>query len=118
MSFLKTLGKIGVGIGKTLPIAGPILAAIIPGEKDDAIITRTVGAIDPIVKIIADVEQMGAALSLDGAQKLTAATALVTVALTPYASKLGIDDPVLFKKGAEEIAQGVVDVLNSLKAPA
>lgn len=118
MSFLKKLGSIAVAVGKTAPIAGPILSALIPGTKDDVVIAKATGAIDPIVTIIAEVEQMGSVLSLTGPQKLTAATALVTQALAPYASRLGIDDPALFNKGAAEIAQGAVDVLNALKAPA
>jgi len=118
MSFLKTLGKIGLAVGKAAPIGGPILAALIPGTKDDAVIAKVQGAMDPIVTIIGEVEHIGAELSLSGDQKLTAATALITQALTPYAQHLGIDNPELFKKGAGEIAQGTVDFLNSLKPAA
>ena len=118
MSFLKKFGQVALQVGKVLPTVGPILSAIIPGTKDDAVIARATGAIDPIIKIVTDVEQIGTALSLSGPQKLTAATPLVAAALQPYAATRGIAAPGLFKAGCEKIAAGVVDVLNSLKEPA
>ncbi len=118
MSWLKSIGSIALTVGRVAPVVGPIIAAIIPGTRDDAVIARATGAIDPIVTIITDVEKMGVALSLSGPQKLTAATVLVTDAMLPYAATLGIDDPALFKSGCEQIAAGTVAVLNSLKAPA
>ena len=117
MSFLKKLGQIAVGIGRVTPIAGPILAAIIPGTQDDRVIARATGVVDPIVKAILDVEAMGVALQLPGPQKLTAATTLVGQAFAPYVQQFGVQDPALFQQGMTEIAQGYVDFLNSLKEP-
>lgn len=116
-SWLKKVGEAAVAIGKGLPLYGPIIDAIIPGKKDDAVIAQATSAIDPLLKIITDVEAIGQSLSLPGDQRLTAATTLVAQALAPYAAKFGIQDPALFQKAASELAQGTVDFANSLKAP-
>jgi hypothetical protein len=117
MSWLKKLGSIALVVGKNVPIYGAVVSALIPGEKDDAVIAKVSTTIDPIIKIITDVEAIGTALALTGPQKLTAATPLVMQALAPYASRVGIDNAALFQAGAEKMAAGMVDVLNSLKAP-
>ena len=118
MSWLKKVGQIALAVGKVSPIAGPILAAIIPGTKDDAIIARTTAYIDPVIAKILDVESLGVVLKLPGDQKLTPATPLVGQIFAPYAHQFGVADPALFTKGMSEIAQGYVDFLNSLREPA
>ena len=118
MSFLKKFGAIALQVGKVVPIAGPILGAIIPGTKDDAIIARATTSIDQIAGIIAQAEIMGQALDLKGPDKLKAATPAVAQLILASSAVAGreIADPVLFKAGAEKIAAGMADCLNALKA--
>lgn len=118
VTFLKKLGQIALAIGKVVPIAGPILSAIIPGTADDAIIARASQEVDRFTKIIVDVEMMGAALSLAGPDKLTAATPLIAQLILQSSTVAGrdISDPALFKSGCAQIASGFVAVLNSLQS--
>lgn len=66
--------------------------------------------------IITDVESIGAVLGnpgLTGAQKLAAASALVSQYIaTQFASKK-IENPALFQQASTEITQGFVDLYNS-----
>ncbi len=118
MSWLKKLGSIAIAVGKTAPIAGPILGAIIPGTQDDAIIAKVTPSIDSIVGVIVQAEIMGQALSLPGADKLKAATPAIAQLIVQSSLVAGkqIADPALFESGCAKIAAGMADCLNSLKA--
>lgn len=118
MTFLAALGSLIVrGLQIVLGIA-PIVQASAPSASG------TVGAIaselQQISSIIIQVEAIGQALTpgLTGAQKLQASTPLVAQILLQSAVLSGhtIADPALFTNGAEQIASGMANVLNSLKA--
>ncbi len=120
MSFLKKLGVALIEVGKVVPIGGPVLAALIPGTKDDAIIAKATGTLDQLTNIIVTTEAIGAALKLDGQQKLTAATPLFAQAFLQSSILAGreIADPVAFKTGVDEAVAAYVKILNSFKPDA
>ena len=118
MSWLKRVGAIALAVGKAAPVAGPIIAAVVPGDKDNAIIAKAIPTIDQIAQIIVQAEIMGQSLSLSGTDKLLAASPAVAhmvIQSSLFAGKT-IDDPVKFQFGCQQIAAGMADCLNSLKA--
>lgn len=91
-------------ISQTHPEASPVLS-----KADDVMVK--------LAKIVADMEVVGEALKLDGAQKLTAIVPLVAQALKDSALLAGheIKDLPAYTKAASGIASNLVDLLNSLK---
>lgn len=112
MTFLKKLGSI---IAKGLQLAGQF-EGLIPANVAQTY-TIVKNELVQIAKVIIDVEVMGQALSLPGAQKLTAATPAVAQIILDSAilAHRKIADEALFKAGAQKIADGMADVLNSIK---
>lgn len=118
MSWLKKLGSVFTAVGQELPYIGPILAAVIPGTKDDAIIAAVQADFAQATSVVANVEAFGQALSISGPDKLKAAAgpmAKVLLASSSFAGKK-IKDPVLFQQGATKIADGFADCWNAVDA--
>ena len=112
MTFLKKLGvvllkatEIIVGFGPTIP------------AKYQALGTTIVSDLKAIETIIVQVEGVGQVLGLPGPDKLRAASPLVAQMVLQSSVVAGrkIADPALFQRGAQKIADGMADVLNSLK---
>jgi hypothetical protein len=115
MTFLKKLGGIAVKIGQFAPYVGPIIKGFLPtaaAEKFD----RAMDWLSDGIDVVVGVEAIGQTLGLAGTQKLTAATPLIADMLVrhPFFTGKKIKDPVLFKAGAEKLAGGLADILNSL----
>ena len=93
-------------------------ASLIGQPKIASGIAVGVNDLTQIGSIIAQVEAMGQALSLPGTQKLTAAAPLVAQVVLNSELLIGrkITDEALFTKATQEIASGMADLLNSLKA--
>lgn len=119
-SWLKTLGTVGLAVGKVIPVISPFATAagaFIPGDKDDKAIATTLTTLDHVANVVVAAERMGAAISAPGAQKLQMATPEVVSLLLQSSLLAGkhIADPVKLQSGAQKIADGMADVLNSLK---
>jgi hypothetical protein len=118
MSFLKKLGQVAGTVGKVAMVAagyGQLVETLVPGQKDKIhVISQDLAQISVIAQ---QVEVMGQALGLPGAQKLTAATPLVAQVIlqSSILAHHKIDNPVLFQQGCQKIADGMADVLNSLE---
>lgn len=117
MSWLKKVGMILLRTTEIVTGLGPVVSALIPGKKDDAIIQVVSQDLAQIASIIAQVEVIGQALGLPGDKKLIAASAPVAQIILQSSVMVHhkIADPVLFQKGCASIASGMADVLNSLK---
>ena len=115
MTFLK---KLGIILAKGVQIAagfGPMVSAVAPKYVGNlAIVSKS---LSEIAALVAQVEVMGIALGLSGAQKLEAATAAAVNIVLQSAMMVGrtIDNPALFRQGVQKVVNGVVDILNSLK---
>lgn len=114
MSWLK---KLGVIILKATQIAtgiGPIL-----GGKAQTVETAIADKLTQIGEVVTLAEVFGQAVStpLPGAEKLKAVTPAVAQIILTSSLVAGrkINDPVKFQAGAQQIAAGVADILNSLE---
>jgi len=114
VTFLKKAGAIILQGVEIFSGIAPILTSKIPNSS---------GAIQTVSKdlaqvagVIMDVEAFGQALGLAGPQKLTAAAGPVSQIILDSSLLAGkqINDPVLFKQGAQAIADGMAKVLNSI----
>lgn len=111
MGFLKKFGVIVGGVLQT--VAG--VSSLFPKSGIPIIDTFA-----QISRIIMTAEVFGQALNIPGHDKLKGVTPLVAQLILQSDMIAGkkIDNPVLFKKGAEQVAAGVADILNSMKEDA
>lgn len=117
MTFLKKLGQVLATAGKVaaevsglFPLVQPLL-----GQGKAAQVTGTV--VNDFSAIAAQVTVIETALQgKAGTEKLAALIPLVTniVKTSEVVSGKKISDDAMFSKGIQEIAQGMVDVLNSI----
>jgi hypothetical protein len=118
MNFLK---KLGTYIVKGLQIAEPflpMLSGVIP-QRAATVVKEVSDDLTKVAGIIQAVEVMGQAVTspLPGAEKLLAATPLVAQIVLQSDMLVGheIHDSALFTAGCKKLADGMADVLNSLK---
>lgn len=113
MGFLKKLGNILLKITQVVTGVGPIL-----GGKAGAVDT-VIDKLTQIGEVVTLVEAFGQAVSqpLPGIEKLKGVTPVVAQIILTSSLVAGrkIADPVKFEAGAQQIAAGVADVLNSLE---
>lgn len=116
MKFLTKLGQVVLEATKIILGFGPTVSMAIPSAAPA--IAATTSDLSEIAQVIQTIEVAGQALSVAGPGKLTATTPLVAQVILQSAVLSGhsIDNPDLFKGGAQKIADGMADVLNSLKA--
>lgn len=119
MTFLKTLGSLIVkGLQIISGFALPIAQVAAPGTVP--IIQTVVNDLQQIGNIIVQVEAIGQALALTGAQKLTASAPLVAQVIMSSSLLVGhvIADQPKFTAAVNGIASNFADLLNSLQADA
>lgn len=114
MTWLKRVGQIlaaGVEI-----VTGLNFQAMFPSSAQGAIGT-VVNDLQQIQGVIVSVEAAANAVSAAGPQKLLMAAPLVAQIIMQSSLMAGhkIDNQALFTQAATEIAQGMADLLNSLK---
>lgn len=118
LSFLK---KVETGLIKFLPQGDAILniAQMLVPDKEKAVVSQVKDKFDQVATLAMTVGKAfdAAGLQGSGAQKLTALQAFTLDILkqSELVVAHGVADDTLFAKGANEISQGVVDILNSLK---
>jgi len=117
MSWLKRAASIALKVTTAVLGFGPLVTSLTPTKRDDEILARVTPSLTQIAGVIQQVELFGQALALPGPQKLTAATPAVAQIVLQSAFMVGhkIADPVLFQRGCMKMADGMADVLNSLK---
>ena len=116
MSFLKRLGEVLAKSAATLIGIGPIITPLFGshGDKAGAVFGAVLNDLTAIGSVIVQMEVALAGQA--GATKFAAAVKLIGPILRTSSLVSGkkIADEVMFQKGVEEIAQGVVDILNSI----
>lgn len=115
MTFLKKLGTIILKATEIVTGFGPLISTMQP--KAAPVITEIQSDLAAVATVIANVEAVGQVLGTPGADKLRAATPLVAQAIlqSSLLAHRKIENPALFQQGAQKIADGMADVLNSLK---
>lgn len=118
MSFLKKLGQV-LAIGTQMitgfmPVAQPLLGR---NNKLEQVATKITDTLTLIGTAVVTVEAAFNGIANSGAQKLTAAINLIgpLIRTSELVAGKEIADENLFQKGVNGVAQGVVDILNSLK---
>lgn len=120
------LKKVGSIIGKAGLIAGQV-AGVIPQiqrvyqlpAQTGSVVNTVQNDLEQIGAIIVTIEAVGQALNLAGPDKLKAAAPLVAQAILQSSLLVGhkIQDEAKFQQGCAKLADGMVDILNSLDDP-
>lgn len=118
LTFLKKIGEDIIKVAGIVTGFEPLALAAMPGVS--GAISTVVGDLQQMASIVVSVEAVGASMTpaLTGAQKLQAATPQVAQIILKSGALVGheVADQALFTNGAEQIASGIANVLNSLKA--
>lgn len=116
MKFLTKLGAIILRGVEIVSGFAPMVAQSLPGSAGTVQIVSK--DLSEVAAIIQDVEVMGQALNQAGPDKLKAAAPLVAQIILQSAilANHQIENAGLFNQGCTEIASGMADILNSLKA--
>ena len=114
MNFLTKLGQVLVKGLQIVTGFGPFLGASVPGSAGT--IVQVESTLEKIIAAVQYAEGMGAALSLPGAQKLTAAAPFVEQSVLELFKAKGwtIGDETAFKAAIMRLTSDVADVLNSV----
>lgn len=113
--WLKKFGQ-AVAIGGGIVTGfGPLIAQIIPGTKDDRIITKATDSLVDIAEIVKQVEIFGASLSLAGPDKLKAAIPSISQIIMRSAIMGGVPpgNKVEFDAGIVDLVNAMVRLQNS-----
>jgi len=115
VKWLKKVGQIILKASEYWTGFAPMANVLMPGHAGTI---QVISAdIAQIADVVVNAEVLGAALGLPGTDKLKAAAPAVAQIILKSAvlAKHQVADPVLFQQGAQKIADGFADVLNSLK---
>ena len=113
--WLGKAGKIINTIGQVLGLFSPAITTLFPGAKEEIkVVSQDIAQIADIIVLVEGIGQAG---SLPGADKLKVAAPLVAQVIlkSSIMAKHDIDVPVLFNQGVTKVADGMADILNSLK---
>lgn len=124
MSFLSRMGEVLHKVEGVLTTINPLaalatgtIAAFLPsGSKEQQVVQAIPSELSQGVALIQTIEAAGQAAQLPGAQKLAMAAgpmAQIILQSEAFAGKK-IANPDLFKQGAQKIADGLADCLNSI----
>lgn len=114
MSFLKKLGQVLVKGLQIVTGLGPVVTQYAPNAAGT--LTAVEDTLGQIIAAVQSAEAMGAALTLTGPQKLTAAAPLVEQAVLALFKARGwnIGDETAFKAAVAKLTGDVADLLNSV----
>lgn len=116
LTFLKKVGQDVVAASGIVSTFAPVVEAAVPSQAAKIETVSTDFA--QVAAIIQQVEVMGQVLNQPGADKLRAAAPMVAQAILQSSIMVNheIANPALFQQAATKIADGMADLLNSLKA--
>ena len=115
MTFLKKLGSVIREVGKYAGLLSGTAQMMFPGKADEIEVISA--DLVEVANIVVIVEAIGQTADMAGEDKLRVAGPLVADAIVRSALVAGrkIDNPALFAAGSTKIADGMADILNSLK---
>lgn len=119
LTFLKKLGTMIVNIAGIATGLGPLIQPFLGSGKAGKVTETAVNDLTQIAQLVVVIESaFGAVSGTTGAQKLQALVPLVAnvIKTSEVVSGKTIANNDLFIKGSTEVAQGIVDVLNSINA--
>lgn len=120
VSFLEKAGEVILTTAASYEGFGSIIQALLPSAKAKTVVATLGSDIVSVAGVVTNIEATFAAVTSapTGTLKLQAAVpqvaAIVQAALG--FTKDAIQNPALYQQGVKEITQGVVDILNSVKA--
>lgn len=117
LTFLKKLGQILLNVAGVATGIGPIITPFLGSGETAKYVTTGVNDLTSIAQLVVNIETAFAAVpNSTGVQKLQALVPLVANIISTSQVVVGkkIAQPELFTKGCTEVAQGMVDVLNSI----
>lgn len=114
MGFLKKLGTILLKGTAVVAGVGPLISNQVPAAIP--VLAQVTDTLARVAGVVTQMELVGQALGLPGADKLKGAAPAVAQVLLESSLLVGrkIKDPELFKRGATKIGDGMADVLNAL----
>ncbi len=115
IGFLKKFGQVALKVTEAVAGLAPIAQAIYPKAAGEIQVVSQ--DLKQVADIIMQVEAVGQALQLPGQQKLVASAPLVAQVIlrSSLLANHKIENPTLFQQGAQKIADGMADILNSLE---
>lgn len=117
LTFLKKLGQILVqGVGVVTGLY-PLLQPFLGSGKGNTVAVTAVNDLTQIAQLVIQIETaFNNVPNSTGAQKLQALVPLVQSIITTSQVVSGkkVDNSTLFTQGCTEVAQGMVDILNSI----
>jgi len=115
--FLKTLATALLKGGKVILPYVLGISALTPTKKDDAVVAKAQDTLTQIGDLLLIGETFGAALKLEGPQKLDGIEAMVREVIRKSEVMLGKDvaDEVKFAAAVRGIASNMADLLKSVK---
>lgn len=117
MTFLKKLGQVLLKVAGVAAGVYPLVSPLIGSGKAGQITGTAVNDLTAIGAVIVQLETaFGAVPGSTGAQKLQAAIPLVSniIKTSELVVNKKIANEALFTQGVTEVAQGMVDILNSI----
>jgi len=117
LTFLKKLGQILVQVAGVATGIGPLITPFLGSGETAKYVGSGVNDLTSIAQLVVQIETAFAAVpNSTGAQKLQALVPLVSniIATSQVVSGKKVAQSALFTKGCTEVAQGMVDVLNSI----
>ena len=115
MTFLKKFASIMITVGKYAGLISPAAQVMFPGHAGK--IEGVADDLAEVAGVVVTIEAIGQSAGWPGPDKLRYAAPLVANVITKSALLIDkkIDDPDLFAAGSTKIADGMADILNSLK---
>ena len=119
MKFLSKLGQV-IQVGLQIVTGfGPLVTALTPTKKDDAIVAQVADTMSQVAGIVAMVEAVGQAATtpMPGPEKMRVAAPLIAqvIMASSMLAQHKIHNEALFRAGCERVGGGMADILNSLK---
>lgn len=117
LTFLKKLGQILVQVAGVATGIGPLITPFLGSGETAKYVGSGVNDLTSIAQLVVQIETAFAAVpNSTGTQKLQALVPLVSniIATSQVVSGKKVAQSALFTKGCTEVAQGMVDVLNSI----
>lgn len=117
LTFLKKLGQILVNVAGVAAGVGPIIAPFLGSGKPAVVANTAINDLTAIAQMVVEIETaFNNVPNSTGQQKFQALVPLVKniISTSEVVSGKKLQNEALFATGCEEVAQGMVDILNAI----